>query len=102
MIRRPPRSTLFPYTTLFRSVYGVAHVRGGGLARGLGVAGLDGQHDAVVLAFHGLAEVLAPRLVGARDAHGAAQELRQVVQRADQERVARSLGNGAVKRHVLL
>src|SRR2546429_6623769 len=26
MIRRPPRSTLFPYTTLFRSVY-VADVR---------------------------------------------------------------------------
>src|SRR3712207_8417733 len=24
MIRRPPRSTLFPYTTLFRSVDGVA------------------------------------------------------------------------------
>src|SRR5256885_7573312 len=24
MIRRPPRSTLFPYTTLFRSVCGVA------------------------------------------------------------------------------
>src|SRR5256884_4996466 len=23
MIRRPPRSTLFPYTTLFRSYYGV-------------------------------------------------------------------------------
>src|SRR5256885_12266328 len=29
MIRRPPRSTLFPYTTLFRSVYG----RNPGLAR---------------------------------------------------------------------
>src|SRR5258708_25667344 len=28
MIRRPPRSTLFPYTTLFRSADGV----GGGLA----------------------------------------------------------------------
>src|SRR2546429_1320384 len=28
MIRRPPRSTLFPYTTLFRSVAsGAAHVR---------------------------------------------------------------------------
>src|SRR5687768_17979530 len=26
MIRRPPRSTLFPYTTLFRSVRGVAEV----------------------------------------------------------------------------
>src|SRR5258705_9356703 len=24
MIRRPPRSTLFPYTTLFRSIMGVA------------------------------------------------------------------------------
>src|SRR2546430_11112588 len=23
MIRRPPRSTLFPYTTLFRSYYGI-------------------------------------------------------------------------------
>src|SRR2546429_6888021 len=29
MIRRPPRSTLFPYTTLFRSVHA-----GGGVRRG--------------------------------------------------------------------
>src|SRR5260370_20773577 len=28
MIRRPPRSTLFPYTTLFRSVVGVAEAIG--------------------------------------------------------------------------
>src|ERR1043165_10144725 len=28
MIRRPPRSTLFPYTTLFRSVLGVPAARG--------------------------------------------------------------------------
>src|SRR5256885_5146250 len=27
MIRRPPRSTLFPYTTLFRSVKGLEKVR---------------------------------------------------------------------------
>src|SRR5438874_3690501 len=27
MIRRPPRSTLFPYTTLFRSVYGPSSPR---------------------------------------------------------------------------
>src|SRR3989442_8515090 len=26
MIRRPPRSTLFPYTTLFRSVYDGHHI----------------------------------------------------------------------------
>src|SRR5690349_24262207 len=25
MIRRPPRSTLFPYTTLFRSLHHIAH-----------------------------------------------------------------------------
>src|SRR2546422_4606309 len=29
MIRRPPRSTLFPYTTLFRSAAGRAHRRTG-------------------------------------------------------------------------
>src|SRR5260221_8755706 len=31
MIRRPPRSTLFPYTTLFRSVFEKRqpHIRGG-------------------------------------------------------------------------
>src|SRR5256885_10719871 len=45
MIRRPPRSTLFPYTTLFRST--PARVHGGlaqlarGLARGLGRARAD-------------------------------------------------------------
>src|SRR2546430_6243196 len=27
MIRRPPRSTLFPYTTLFRSLHGATQVR---------------------------------------------------------------------------
>src|SRR3712207_7540033 len=26
MIRRPPRSTLFPYTTLFRSIFGTAQI----------------------------------------------------------------------------
>src|SRR2546422_7169896 len=33
MIRRPPRSTLFPYTTLFRSVRHYTY--GGDLARGI-------------------------------------------------------------------
>src|SRR2546430_2803686 len=31
MIRRPPRSTLFPYTTLFRSVRPVQHYMMGGI-----------------------------------------------------------------------
>src|SRR5256885_17166485 len=29
MIRRPPRSTLFPYTTLFRSLPNLIHTRSG-------------------------------------------------------------------------
>src|SRR3712207_8916704 len=55
MIRRPPRSTLFPYTTLFRSEEGhqvrlVAHRDAGGDAPPtvLGVA--DGGHMRRVLA----------------------------------------------------
>src|SRR2546427_6960136 len=36
MIRRPPRSTLFPYTTLFRSAVG--------LGRQLRVLAVHGQH----------------------------------------------------------
>src|SRR2546430_8375393 len=49
MIRRPPRSTLFPYTTLFRSAILVLFI--GGLKRGVlrSVAALAGdvdeQHD---------------------------------------------------------
>src|SRR2546427_6349387 len=34
MIRRPPRSTLFPYTTLFRSVLERAQVRDGSVRVG--------------------------------------------------------------------
>src|SRR5258707_5891644 len=36
MIRRPPRSTLFPYTTLFRSVQGKAELIGSGYAQLIG------------------------------------------------------------------
>src|SRR3989449_6221814 len=43
MIRRPPRSTLFPYTTLFRS-----RRRGGGL-RPLPVAGEGRAHGSVLV-----------------------------------------------------
>src|SRR3712207_8232968 len=40
MIRRPPRSTLFPYTTLFRSSPATAVALG--LLGGLGVLNLEG------------------------------------------------------------
>src|SRR3712207_7100725 len=46
MIRRPPRSTLFPYTTLFRSAAGTRLVgAGGSLARDAAARGLKGWRD---------------------------------------------------------
>src|SRR2546425_11573136 len=39
MIRRPPRSTLFPYTTLFRSSTAQGFGRGEGLRGGSGASG---------------------------------------------------------------
>src|SRR3989441_10360835 len=47
MIRRPPRSTLFPYTTLFRS-HGGRNAEGGGAAVGQG-HGLHGAGGADAL-----------------------------------------------------
>src|SRR2546421_6588861 len=41
MIRRPPRSTLFPYTTLFRSLVSTASLDA--LAGQLGVGEVDGR-----------------------------------------------------------
>src|SRR2546427_8858850 len=45
MIRRPPRSTLFPYTTLFRSAEQGGHARHQVLAEG----GRRAEHVAVAL-----------------------------------------------------
>src|SRR3712207_6222254 len=64
MIRRPPRSTLFPYTTLFRSVDGVvkgrdgtAEARAEGRVGGHGRSALDGQAGAEELLQHVVLEV---------------------------------------------
>src|SRR5687767_15311220 len=43
MIRRPPRSTLFPYTTLFRSL---AHIECGHTADGFDYRGCRGRAEA--------------------------------------------------------
>src|SRR3712207_7436976 len=48
MIRRPPRSTLFPYTTLFRSLHGGHGREVGAPGRALGAAVQDpvvGERD---------------------------------------------------------
>src|SRR2546425_2557121 len=53
MIRRPPRSTLFPYTTLFRSVY-MGTWTAGSAFWGY-VAGRQGTHISLIAAAIGTA-----------------------------------------------
>src|SRR5258705_5180760 len=91
MIRRPPRSTLFPYTTLFRS-----RVRRGkgtiAAARGKEGRGADAGQPAVGSALHGFnpdTDGQADRRAAARSAFsGAAREPRD----------ARHLRTGDVRR----
>src|SRR5256885_10043809 len=78
MIRRPPRSTLFPYTTLFRSRAEIREVRtlpnqtrdmwigaGVGAAGGAVTAGLTAKsYPGVSAFFGGLAGALPGALVG--------------------------------------
>src|SRR5689334_24095299 len=60
MLRRPPRSTLFPYTTLFRSA-----VDRPGLAARPGRFGIIALHR--VLTFHGaVGRVVCNQVIGAR------------------------------------
>src|SRR5260221_5452595 len=47
MIRRPPRSTLFPYTTLFRSALGAQPSSGGGSDLPRRVQKLEDKMDSV-------------------------------------------------------
>src|SRR3712207_7007017 len=70
MIRPPPRSTLLPYTTLFRSVDEVEHVARGGAAEVDEPVGVDrgalGRADAQALEPDGLDQppgVVAPRVL---------------------------------------
>src|SRR3712207_6997445 len=56
MIRRPPRSTLFPYTTLFRSALkflAVAQIENGGAADGPEIDAMVGEETPVLDRDHG-------------------------------------------------
>src|SRR2546426_5565055 len=58
MIRRPPRSTLFPYTTLFRSLLAViADVEGKGVASALVMANLQATLRALAAHLHSLEHI---------------------------------------------
>src|SRR3712207_7212511 len=57
MIRRPPRSTLFPYTTLFRSQNGQVKVMDFGIARALASGATTMTQTSAVI---GTAQYLSP------------------------------------------
>src|SRR3712207_7797894 len=64
MIRRPPRSTLFPYTTLFRSstVCGVVHAEGADGKRSAGLLGQPLCSECYDYASHVVWQWFAPNL----------------------------------------
>src|SRR2546430_4344569 len=70
MIRRPPRSTLFPYTTLFRSREAVEAPQAEALARREALATLDRALETIdvtrraVLVLHEIEEMTAPAIAG--------------------------------------
>src|SRR5690349_22558083 len=62
MIRRPPRSTLFPYTTLFRSVCPAGRARPPRHARAVGLRQDDGGGRARAVARRGPRDRKSTRL----------------------------------------
>src|SRR3712207_8360935 len=79
MIRRPPRSTLFPYTTLFRSILGM-HAIGPHvtdlIAEGVFAKLVEGTPEEIGMSIHAhpsLAEVVAEASM-AVDGHARSEE----------------------------
>src|SRR2546422_11660926 len=79
MIRRPPRSTLFPYTTLFRSVGELQ--RGAHALPRLDVRAPEGRHGQPRALPQGLLALVRAGLIAARDEHDGT--LRQATERRD-------------------
>src|SRR5204863_8960536 len=67
MIRRPPRSTLFPYTTLFRSAAGDMAILDQALHHIAGEIDRDGEADALVAAAAARSEEHTSELQSRRD-----------------------------------
>src|SRR3712207_7910699 len=76
MIRRPPRSTLFPYTTLFRSRRAALLREAHGGERVGGLAGLGDADDEVALADH---RVRVAVLGGRSEEHTSELQSRQYI-----------------------
>src|SRR5688572_32095838 len=62
MLRRPPRSTLFPYTTLFRSMARIDEIRSADVL--IVVAGMEGALPSVLAGLVAAPVVAVPTSVG--------------------------------------
>src|SRR3712207_9365105 len=80
MIRRPPRSTLFPYTTLFRSARVTAHTFGTDALPDLIGAGIDciehgtGLTEELIGQMAGRSTAVVPTLVNVENFPGFAEQ----------------------------
>src|SRR2546422_9100152 len=93
MIRRPPRSTLFPYTTLFRSLRPKLHVAGlDDAAHGRLVLGIDDADHAEIFRLRGHA-VDVERVVFVQAMVGAEGDLDEVAFDALEDRKSTRLNS---------
>src|SRR5438270_2227512 len=69
MIRRPPRSTLFPYTTLFRSVVDVGHEEAVDVRQSRVLADQEAALDEHHVGAVGQGDQLLARSVGRSEEH---------------------------------
>src|SRR3712207_8200428 len=92
MIRRPPRSTLFPYTTLFRSIVGLDQHRAGQPEQGGGVGkDADDVGAALDLLVQPFQRIGRPDLLPVPDRKGG--EGQQVLGRVAQDRKSTRLNS---------
>src|SRR5260370_31866021 len=70
MIRRPPRSTLFPYTTLFRSISGARSGQRGGVELDITTAVVGQERPLYGQGLAGTARLVGERVDGVSGAKG--------------------------------
>src|SRR5256886_8617464 len=92
MIRRPPRSTLFPYTTLFRSIFVHDYLTAGGRKISKSGAGAGALEPAALAAAYGADAVRWWLLREVPRVGDADFSVERLVARADDE-LANGLGN---------
>src|SRR5256885_17130315 len=103
MIRRPPRSTLFPYTTLFRSPAVATELEALGMARGAKFDQIVDQVFAMQLTGRGKTpeerEKILRKLSGIKEPPKKKEKEKKASKGADKAHAAAAMGDAAHKKH---